>query len=115
MEHWILDSPDQAGTAFSEFVTDFFQQNKLVAGTAVIGNRHVDLGAIEAPVLNVYATEDHLVPPAASRALARHLGNRDYQELAFPGGHIGIYVSGRAQRRIAPAIGAWLRARTRPA
>ena len=108
MEKWIFDSPDQAGEAFRQFAKDFFQQNKLVKGEVVIGDRRVDLREIVIPVLNVYATQDHLVPPAASRALAECCGSRDYSELSFRGGHIGIYVSSRAQREVPPAIAAWL-------
>jgi len=51
------------------------------------------------------------VPPDASRALATHCGSRDYAEFSFRGGHIGIYVSARAQREVPPAISAWLLAR----
>ena len=108
MEKWIFDSPDQAGEAFRQFAKDFFQQNKLVKGEVVIGDRRVDLREIVIPVLNVYATQDHLVPPAASKALAECCGSRDYSELSFRGGHIGIYVSSRAQREVPPAIAAWL-------
>jgi polyhydroxyalkanoate synthase len=63
------------------------------------------------PVLNIFAEQDHLVPPAASRALARVVGSDDYTEISFKGGHIGIYVSGRAQREVPPAIDRWLKAR----
>ncbi len=108
MEMWIFESPDRAGEAFRQFAKDFFQQNKLVKGEVVIGDRRVDLREIVIPVLNVYATQDHLVPPAASRALAECCGSRDYSELSFRGGHIGIYVSSRAQREVPPAIAAWL-------
>ena len=111
MEKWIFDSPDQAGAAFRQFAKDFFQQNKLIRGEVVIGERRVDLSALVMPVLNVYATQDHLVPPAASKALKELCRSRDYSELSFRGGHIGIYVSARAQREIPPAIAAWLIAR----
>ena len=111
MERWIFDSPDQAGEAFREFIKGFFQQNKLIKGDLQIGKQPVDLGMITQPVFNIYATQDHLVPPDASRALQKHVGTTDYTELAFKGGHIGIYVSGRAQREVAPAIHQWLRAR----
>ncbi len=111
MEKWIFDSPDQAGEAFRQFAKDFFQQNKLVKGEVIIGERRVDLRDIVMPVLNVYATQDHLVPPAASKALAVHGGSQDYSELSFRGGHIGIYVSSRAQREVPSAIAAWLLAR----
>ncbi|MCB1778382.1 MAG: class III poly(R)-hydroxyalkanoic acid synthase subunit PhaC, partial [Candidatus Competibacteraceae bacterium] len=108
MEKWIFDSPDQAGAAFRQFAKDFFQQNKLIKGEVNIGDRRVNLGNIVMPVLNVYAAQDHLVPPAASKALAECCGSRDYTEFSFQGGHIGIYVSGRAQREVPPAVAAWL-------
>jgi polyhydroxyalkanoate synthase len=111
MERWIFDSPDQAGEAFREFIKKFYQDNGLVNDSLEIGGRHVDLGAIKHPVLNIFAEQDHLVPPDASRAMGRHLGTKDYTQLAFKGGHIGIYVSGRAQREVPPAIHQWLRAR----
>ena len=110
MERWIFDSPDQAGAAFREFVTWFFQENRLVRGGAVVGGRPVDLRRITVPLLNIYATADHLVPPSASRPLAALTGSRDYTELAFDGGHIGIYVSGRAHT-VPAAIADWLAAR----
>lgn len=111
MEKWIFDSPDQAGETFREFITKFYQGNQLVSHTLQIGGRDVDLGLIDQPVLNIFAELDHLVPPAASQALSAHIGSTDYSELAFRGGHIGIYVSSRAQREIAPAIHAWLESR----
>ncbi|MEP6939616.1 MAG: class III poly(R)-hydroxyalkanoic acid synthase subunit PhaC [Rudaea sp.] len=111
MEKWIFDSPDQAGAAFRQFIKDFYQGNKLMLGGLKIGRESVDLRNIGAPVLNIFAEQDHLVPPAASRALRGRTGNDDYTELAFRGGHIGIYVSGRAQREVPTAIHEWLSAR----
>ncbi|MFO0028981.1 MAG: class III poly(R)-hydroxyalkanoic acid synthase subunit PhaC, partial [Pseudomonadota bacterium] len=70
------------------------------------------LKAIRQPVLNIVAEQDHLVPPAASLALAGVVGSKDYTEIAFKGGHIGIYVSGRSQREVPPAIHDWLHARS---
>ncbi|HEY4143796.1 class III poly(R)-hydroxyalkanoic acid synthase subunit PhaC [Pinirhizobacter sp.] len=111
MEKWIFDSPDQAGEAFGQFTRDFFQANKLVKGQVVLGGRHVDLATLTTPILNIYAEQDHLVPPASSQALRHATGSADYTELAFKGGHIGIYVSGRAQREVPSAIHAWLQVR----
>jgi polyhydroxyalkanoate synthase len=39
------------------------------------------------------------------------IGSKDYSELAFKGGHIGIYVSSRSQREVPPAIHEWMRKR----
>ena len=108
MEKWIFDSPDQAGEAFREFTRDFFQGNKLLKGGLTIGGKKVDLSTLKLPILNIFAEQDHLVPPAASRALADATASTDYTQIAFKGGHIGIYVSGRAQRDVPPAIHNWL-------
>lgn len=108
MEKWIFDSPDQAGETYRQFIKDFFQDNKLIKGSVKIGEHTVDLGNINMPVLNVYAEQDHLVPPDASTILKKHVGTKDYTELSFPGGHIGIYVSSKAQKTVPPAIGEWL-------
>ena len=108
MEKWIFDSPDQAGEAFRQFIKDFYQDNKLIEGGLKIGDHEVDLANLKIPVLNIFAEQDHLVPPDASRALEKKVGTKDYTELSFPGGHIGIYVSGSAQKTIPPVIGEWL-------
>ncbi|MBW8810684.1 MAG: class III poly(R)-hydroxyalkanoic acid synthase subunit PhaC, partial [Lysobacter sp.] len=113
MEKWIFDSPDQAGEAFRQFIKQFYQGNGFVNGGIDIGGRAVDLGYVDMPVLNIYAEQDHLVPPAASKALADLVGTADYSELSFKGGHIGIYVSGRAQREVPSAIHDWLAQRSR--
>ncbi len=110
MEEWIFDSPDQAGVMFAQFVTDFFQENKLIKGEVQIADKTVNLGNIKQPVLNIFAEKDHLVPPPASKALANYVGTEDYTEVAFPVGHIGMYVSGKAQKDLAPLINDWIRA-----
>jgi polyhydroxyalkanoate synthase subunit PhaC len=108
MEKWIFDSPDQVGEAFRQFMKDFYQRNALITGEVEIGDRRVKLEDVTMPVLNIFASEDHLVPPESSRALKRYVGTDDYTDLEFPGGHIGLYVSGRSQKMIPPAISKWL-------
>jgi polyhydroxyalkanoate synthase len=111
MEEWIFDSPDLAGEAYVQFVGDFFQENKLIKGEVVIGEDQVDLANVTMPVLNVYAEKDHLVPPPSSKALQKYVGSKDYTESPFPVGHIGMYVSRKAQEGLAPTIADWLKAR----
>ena len=113
METWIFDSPDLAGEAFRQFIKQFYQRNGLVEGGVRIGERDVSLRAVDMPVLNIYAEQDHLVPPSASKPLRGLVGTKDYSEISFRGGHIGIYVSGRAQRDIPQGIHDWLVQRSR--
>jgi polyhydroxyalkanoate synthase len=111
MEKWIFDSPDQAGETFRQFLREFYQENKLIKGEIELGGRQVDLKNITMPVLNLYAEQDHLVPPASSIALGEYVGTDDYTVLSFPVGHIGMYVSGKVQSSLPPAIADWLKAR----
>ena len=108
IEKWIYDSPDHVGETFRQFLKDFAQQNKWVDGTLEIGHDVIDLQKITMPVLNIYAEKDHLVPPASSKALGGLIASDDYSELPFDGGHIGPFVSSRAQKIIPPAISEWL-------
>ena len=110
MERWINDSPPQAARAFGEFVRWLYQENRLVRGELELDGQKVLLERIACPVLNVFATRDHIVPPSSSLALGEHLAGVDYETLAYDGGHIGIYASARAQREVPPGIAAWLAA-----
>jgi polyhydroxyalkanoate synthase len=112
MEKWIFDSPDQAGETFRQFLKDFYQDNKLVKGEFELAGQRVDLKNITMPVLNLYAEEDHLVPPASSIALEQYVGTEDYTVRSFPVGHIGMYVSGKVQNDLPPTIAKWLKERT---
>jgi len=107
MEQWLQDSPDQAGRAFREFTDAFFRRNALLRGDLSIGGRAVTLGRIGQPVLNVHARQDHIVPPAASRALGGLLAPGQVGELAFDGGHIGIFASRRARASVPQAVCDW--------
>ncbi len=111
MEKWIFDSPDQAGAACRQFARDFYQGNKLVKGEVEIGGKRINLESITVPVLNIFATNDHLVPVDASKALAGCISSKDYTELELPGGHIGIYVGAGAKDTLPVAINNWLRQR----
>jgi polyhydroxyalkanoate synthase len=111
VEQWIFDSPDQAGAAFQEFVVWLYQENRLVRHQLEIAGRKIDLRALTLPVLNLIGSKDHLVPRDASAALERLVGSKDYTALEFALGHIGMYISARAQHEVPVAIARWLAAR----
>jgi polyhydroxyalkanoate synthase len=111
MEKWIFDSPDQPAAAFREFIQWFFQENRLIRDELTLGGRPVRLKNLTAPVLNIYASKDHLVPPSASIPLGAHIGSQDYQSLEVDAGHIGLYVGGKTRKSVPAAVTAWLQAR----
>jgi polyhydroxyalkanoate synthase subunit PhaC len=108
MEKWIADRPDHPGEAAKQWLKDLYQQNRLAKNELELGGRRVDLRRITMPVLNVYAKDDHIIPPATSRALGGLVGTEDYTELALPGGHVGVFVGGRSQKLLGPGIAEWL-------
>jgi polyhydroxyalkanoate synthase len=112
LEQWIFDSPDQAGAAFTEFVVGCYQRNLLMRNELDVGGERVDLRRVVQPVLNLFGTRDHLVPPEASAPLGRLIGSSDYTARELDLGHIGMYVSARAQREVPAAIAEWLAARS---
>lgn len=111
MEKWISESPDQAGQCFKEFMTDLYQENKLVKGELEVGGKKVNLKNLTCNLLNIYATEDHLVPPAATIPLNDLVGSKDKELYSFKGGHIGVFVGGKSQKELAPAVTQWLKKR----
>ena len=112
MEKWIFDSPSQAGEAIRQFVNDLYKKNLLIKNELRIGGRRVDLKRIDMPLLNIYAEQDHLVPPSASKPLNDAVSSQDKAIFSLRGGHIGIYVSAQSQKQLAPNIAEWLAARS---
>jgi polyhydroxyalkanoate synthase len=82
-------------------------------GTLEVSGKPVDLKQVTMPVLNIYATQDHIVPPPASTCLEELIGSDDYTTHAVPSGHIGIYVSSKT-KQLPATIAEWLKARNAP-
>ncbi len=110
MEKWLADRPDIPGRLAREWLIDFYQLNVLARNNLRIGGQPVRPGDIDLPILNIFATADHIVPPPCTRALANILPDgSNYSELALPTGHVGLFVSERAQTLLVPQIVRWLR------
>ncbi|MEO5693132.1 MAG: class III poly(R)-hydroxyalkanoic acid synthase subunit PhaC [Usitatibacter sp.] len=109
MEKWLADRPDHPGEAAKQWLKDLYQDNQLVKGTFKLAGTKVDLKKVTMPVLNVFAQEDHIIPPHSSQALRKLIGTKNYTELPLPGGHVGVFVSGKSQGILGKSIFAWLR------
>ena len=72
----------------------------------------VKLENLTMPVLNIFACHDHIVPPATSRALGIYLSAQTpYEELELNAGHIGAFVSGKANKAFSDKLSSWVAAR----
>lgn len=108
MEKWLGDRPDHPGEAAKQWLQELYQDNQLINNTWQLGGRHVDLHNVTMPVFNIFALDDHIIPPATSKALGDKIGSTDYTELGLPGGHIGLFVSTKSQGIVGRGIVDWL-------
>lgn len=111
MERWIFDSPDVPGETFRQLIEDCYKRNLLIQNKMYLDGKRVDLKKLTMPLLNFYGRFDHLVPPEAADKLTSVVGSKDVEDVCIDTGHIGIYVSSKAQKQFAPKIVRWLRER----
>jgi len=108
MEKWKADCPDLAGEMFRKYIKDLWRDNKLIKGELEIGGRKVDLKNVTMPFLNVYATEDNIIPNNSTIPVNDLIGSKDKELYAFPGGHIGVFVGAKSQKELAPKVAKWV-------
>jgi polyhydroxyalkanoate synthase subunit PhaC len=108
MEKWKNDTPDLSGEMFRKYIKDLFRDNKLIKGTFEIGGKQVNLKNMTVPFLNVYATEDNIIPNKSTIAVMDKIGTKDKQLYAFPGGHIGVFVGAKSQKELGPSVAQWV-------
>ena len=66
MEKWKADCPDQAGEMFRKYIKDLWQGNKLIKGEFELGGYQVNLKNATMPFLNIYATDDNIIPNSST-------------------------------------------------
>ncbi|MEH6504207.1 MAG: class III poly(R)-hydroxyalkanoic acid synthase subunit PhaC [Cycloclasticus sp.] len=108
MEQWLNDNPDLARLAALQFMENFYQKNRLHNKELTIDGEDVLLESINCPVLNLYAEQDHIVPPDCASALSQHIKAEYYEEHALKGGHIGAFTSLKTQQKLINALTNWL-------
>jgi polyhydroxyalkanoate synthase subunit PhaC len=108
MEKWKNDCPDLAGEMFRKYIKDLWRDNKLIKGEFELGGHLVNLKNITMPFLNIYATEDNIIPNTSTKPVMKLIGSKDKEEYAFPGGHIGVFVGGKSQKELGPKVAQWV-------
>ena len=108
MYRWVNESVPFAGAAFRQWVVEFYQENRLAAGTLEMDGRPVRLADIRCPVLNIAATRDQIAPRATTSIVTGRVGSEDASEILVEGGHVGIVVGRSASQNLWPKVGAWL-------
>ena len=112
MEKWKNDCPDLAGEMFRKYIKDLWRDNKLIKGEFELGGKKVNLKNINMPFLNIYATEDNIIPNNSTKPIMEMIGSKDKELYAFPGGHIGVFVGNKSQKELAPKVAKWVTERS---
>ena len=60
------------------------------------------------PFLNIFATEDNIIPNNSTTPINDVIGSKDKETYAFPGGHIGVFVGAKSQKELAPKVAKWV-------
>jgi polyhydroxyalkanoate synthase len=113
MEQWSGDGVDITGGAYSDFVGDIVQDNKLARGGLTVGDRQIDVSDIDVPVMQVIGEEDGIAPPNCARPLGEAVGSDDYTEFDWPTGHFGVSISPSAHQKLWPNVADWYAERGR--
>ncbi|HRW52365.1 MAG TPA: class III poly(R)-hydroxyalkanoic acid synthase subunit PhaC [Phycisphaerae bacterium] len=108
METWVNDNIPVAGETFRQFVKDCFQKNLLPQGKMKLKAKRIDLSNITCPVLNLMASNDHLVTCGQSAPFNDLVSSKDRRAITFRAGHIGLSVSSRAHKELWPTVCDWL-------
>lgn len=113
MELWKNDCPDLSGELYRKYIKDLFRDNKLIKGEFELGGRKVNLKNVTMPFLNIYATDDNIIPNESTIAVNAKIGSKDKELYAFPGGHIGVFVGSRSQKELGPKVAKWVTDRSK--
>lgn len=112
LDGWANDNIPFPAAAYRTYISELYQQNRLVKGEHAVAGARVQLSAITAPVLTITAQRDTICPPAAALALNQLAGSTQKDAVQVPGGHVGAVVGSRASSHLYPKIADWLKERT---
>ena len=105
--------PSFPGETFRGIYRAFYRDNSFAADAgAVIDGHRYELSRLETPLLNVFASDDRIVPSGASIPLGERTGAVPGSNREYRGGHLDLLTSRNAHDELVPEIAAWLTERT---
>jgi polyhydroxyalkanoate synthase subunit PhaC len=108
MYRWVNEGVPFPSAAYRQWITEFYQDNKLVKGQLHLNGSVVRLDNIRCPLLNVAASADEIAPRPTTRAITNAVSSQDAEEIVLEGGHVGIVVGRAAKTALWPTVTDWL-------
>src|ERR687891_2307337 len=112
MNKWVNDGPPFPGAAFNQWITEFYQQNKLVKGEIHLRGRRVDLSNIKVPLLNIAGKKDHICTLPQAEATMDLISSEDKEFFVLDAGHVGLMTGRGAKKGLWPKVSGWLETRS---
>jgi polyhydroxyalkanoate synthase len=112
MNKWVNDGPPFPGAAFRQWITDFYQHNKLVKGEIYLRGRRVDLSNIKVPLLNIAGKKDHICTLPQAEATMDLVSSEDKEFFVLDAGHVGLMTGRGAKKGLWPKLSGWLAERS---
>jgi polyhydroxyalkanoate synthase len=108
VDTWLTDMIPYPKEAFKQLVRDMVTGNRLVQNELRFGDRHVDLRAIQCPVLAFAGKSDNVATPRSTQRILDVLGTKDKTYRLAPGGHIGVVAGSKAPGSVWDPAVEWL-------
>src|ERR671911_300140 len=112
MNKWVNDGPPFPGAAFRQWITEFYQQNKLARGEMVLRGQRIDLSNIRVPLLNIAGKKDHICTLPQAEATMNLVGSEDREFFVLDAGHVGLMTGRGAKKGLWPKVSDWLSTRS---
>ncbi len=114
VERWTLDEFPFPRRLFEEVVELLYREDRFMAGTLRVGTRSATPRGLVMPIVSVVDPRSSIVPPSSVLPFLARVSSDDKKVLWYEGDkgvalqHVGALVGQSAQRRLWPAIFAWL-------
>jgi polyhydroxyalkanoate synthase len=112
MNKWVKDGTPFPGAAFKQWISDFYQKNKLVEGEIRLRGRRVDLSNIKASLLNIAGKKDHICPLPQAEPTTDLVSSEDKEFFVLDAGHVGLMTGRSAKKNLWPKVSSWLKERS---
>ena len=108
MGQWTRDHIPFPGRAFKETVA-IMRDGSFMEDRLRLDGRLLAMTDLVWPVLNVVASNDHIVPAGAALPVCDLVGSTRAETLELPAGHVGLVMGRAAKTTTLPRLYAWLR------
>jgi polyhydroxyalkanoate synthase subunit PhaC len=112
MNKWVHDGTQFPGAAFRQWISDFYQQNKLVKGEIRLRGQRVDLSNITCSLMNIAARKDHICPLPQTERTMELVSSKDKEFFVLDAGHVSLLTGPNAKKDLWPKVSSWLEERS---